>query len=153
MILRTTRNNWPKFNVYLVSKTCLLISIIISSKVFFVVTCSEIINYWFTSPVWSFSTSWVVVELLSILTQLLYNKLSLTVASCFLVPPCCSYLTVSMNESHRHSFCYQSLTPLALIGSLSLNTCFDYWLWVVTTTTTLIGTLPVLGSFWVLSWH
>jgi hypothetical protein len=39
LISRITCNSCPKFNVYLVSKTCLLISLKISSKVFF---CSNL---------------------------------------------------------------------------------------------------------------
>jgi hypothetical protein len=44
-------NNYPKFKVYLVSKTCLLMSFKISSKVFYVVTCSKISGRWIIPPV------------------------------------------------------------------------------------------------------
>jgi len=106
----------------------------------------EIIGYRFTSLVRLLSTSWIVVGLSSNLAQLLYNEPSLMVASYFLAPPCCSCLIISMNESRRCFFCCQSSTPLVLIGPLSVNTCcFDYWLWMATTTT-LIGTLSILGD-------
>jgi hypothetical protein len=115
-----------------------------NSKVFYVVTYSGITGCWFTSLVWLFSTSWVEVKLSSSLAQLLYNDFPLTITCCLLVPPCCTYLIVSINESHKHSSyrrC-QSSTPLVLTGSPFLNPCcFDYWLWVVTLTITLTGTL------------
>ncbi len=102
---------------------------------------------WFASLVQMLTTGWVMVGLSGNPSQLLYNEPSLIVASCFLTPLCCSCLTISMKKSCRWSSCCHSLTPLALIDSLSLNTCcFDYWLRVVTIATTLTGTLSVLGS-------
>jgi hypothetical protein len=63
LISSITHNNCPKFKVYLVSETCLLISFKISLKVFFVVTYSRITSYWFTSPIWLFSTNWATIVL------------------------------------------------------------------------------------------
>ncbi len=126
MILGITHNNWPKFNVYLVSKTCLLMSFIISSKVLFVVTCFEIIGYY---P-----------------TQLFSNDSSLMIVGCLSISPFYNCLIVSINEYCECSCC-QSLTPLTLTNSLSLNTYYSScWLWMVTTTTTLTNTLLVLGD-------
>ncbi len=56
-----------------------------------------------------------------------------------------------MNESHRHSFHCQSLTPLALNDSLSFNTYYGCWLWIVITCTTYIGTLSGLGNLGVVA--
>ncbi len=145
---RIVRNSCPKFNVYLVSKTCLLISLRISFKIFFIVIYFEMTSCIFTSLVWLLTVGWVMVELSSNPAQLLYNEPSLIGARCCLSAPlCCSSLAISMKESHRHfSYCHSS-APLVLIGSLSLNTCCsNYWLWMVTTTTTLTSTLLVLSS-------
>ncbi len=147
MISGIIHNNWPKFNVYLVSKTCLLMSFIISSKVLFVVTCFEIIGYWFASLVQLFSTGWIVVELSGNPTQLFYNDSSLMIVRCLSISPFYNCLIVSINEYCKRSSCCQSLAPLTLTNSLSLNTyCSSCWLWMVTTTTTLTNTLLVLGD-------
>ncbi len=45
LILGFVHNSCHKFNVYLVSKTCLLISLKYFFKVFYIVTCSEMTNY------------------------------------------------------------------------------------------------------------
>jgi len=80
-------------------------------------------------------------------TQLLYNKPSLMVVCWFSAPLCCNCLTISMNKSHKHFSCCQSLAPLVLTNSLSLNTyCSDCLIWVVTLATTLIGTF--VGFRW-----
>jgi hypothetical protein len=44
LLSRIAHNSCPKFNVYLVSKTYLLISFKISSKVFYVLTSSKMIG-------------------------------------------------------------------------------------------------------------
>jgi hypothetical protein len=99
---------------------------------------------WFTSPFQFYSTNWVVVGLLNNLAQLLYYEPSLMVECWFSFPLCYKYLIVSMNKSRRSFFYCQSST---LTSSLSLNTCCtNYWLQVVITTITLIGTLLVLGG-------
>ncbi len=61
--IKNHSQNWPKFNVYLVSKTCLMISLRISSKVLSMGTCYEITGCWFTSLIQLLSTSWVIVGL------------------------------------------------------------------------------------------
>ncbi len=96
----------------LVFKTCLLISLIISFKVFFVVTCFEMTGCWFASPVRFLSTGWVVVGLLGNLAQLLYNEPSLMVACYFSAPRCYKCLIVSINESC--SFLVAIFWPLCL---------------------------------------
>ncbi len=109
------------------------------------------IGCWFTSPVRLLTINWVMVGLSSNLAQLFSNEPSLIVVGCFSAPLCCSYLIVSMKESHRCSSCCHSLAPLVLIGSLSLDTCyFDRWLQMVTTTTTLIDTLSILSDLGVI---
>lgn len=91
------------------------------------------------------------MELLGNPTQLLCSGFSLVVVGCLLVPPCCSCLIISINESCRSSYCCQFSIPLALIGSLSFNICyFGCWLWVVTIATTLTSTLLGLGSLGVI---
>ncbi len=88
-----------------------------------------------------------MVGLLGNLAQLFCNEPSLIITSCFPTPLCCSYLIVSMKESCRCSPYYHSSTLLVLTSSLSLNTCcFDCWLWMVTSSTTLTSTLLVLGG-------
>ncbi len=147
MVLGIAWNSYPKFNVYLVSKTYLLISLRTSFNVFFVVTYFEMTGCWFISLVWLLTNDWVVVDLLGHPAQLLYNEPSLIVVGCFSTPLCCNCFIVSMKESRRCFSCYHSLAPLVLTGSLSLNTYyFDYWLRVVTVATTLIGTLSILDS-------
>ncbi len=147
MILGITYNSCPKFNVYLVSKTCLLISLRISCKVFSIVTYSEMIGCWFTSLVQLCTTNWLVVGLLGNPAQLLCNEPSLIVASCFLTPLCCNCLIVSIKKSRRCFFYCHSSTLLILTNSLSLNTyCFNCWLRVVITSITLTSTLLDLGD-------
>lgn len=114
MISGIIHNNWPKFSVYLVSNTCLLISFRNFLKVFYVVTCSKIIGCWFASSIWLFSTGWIVVELSSSPTQLLCNDSSLMTVGYLSIPPCCSCLTVSINQSHIHSSYYRSTILLDL---------------------------------------
>jgi hypothetical protein len=87
----------------------------------------------------------VAMELLSSLTQLLYNGSSLVIVGYLSIPPCCNCLKVSINEFCIHYFCHQFLAPLTLISSLFLNTFFYYWLQIITIATTLISTLLSLG--------
>jgi len=114
---------------------------------FCVITCFEMTSCQFTSPVWLLIANWIMVELSSDLAQLLYFEPSLIITSYFLAPLCCSCLGISMKESRRCFSCCHSLAPLILTDSLSLNTYYlDCWLQVVTSATTLIGTLLVLNS-------
>ncbi len=129
MILGIICNNCPKFKVYLVSKSCVMISFRISSKVLYVVTCSRVTSCWFTSWVWLFSIGWAIVVLLGNLTQLLYSGSSLVVVGCLSIPPCCNCITVSMNEYRRCFFHCQFSIPLALINSLFFQ---HLLLWLLT---------------------
>jgi hypothetical protein len=91
------------------------------------------------------------MELLGGLAQLFYIGSSLVAIGYLLVPPRCNCPMVSINESHIYSSYCQSSTPLALTDSLSFDTCcFGYWLRIVITTTTLIGTLLGLGGLGVI---
>ncbi len=92
-------------SVYFVSKTCLLISFKISSKIFFIRTCSKVTNYRITSSIQLFSTNWFVIKLSNNLGQLLYNGSSVVTMGYLSFSPCCRcYFMVSINESHRHFF-------------------------------------------------
>jgi len=117
-------------------------------EVFFIITCSKMIGCWCTSLVQLLIIGWVMVGLLGNPTQLLCNELSLIITACFSTPLCYSYLTISMKKlQHRHSSCCKFLTLLVLTNSLSLNTCSNYWLQVVTTFNTLTKTLSILRQF------
>jgi hypothetical protein len=104
-------------------------------------------GWWFVSLIQFLSTSWVMARLLGNPTQLFYNEPSLMVLGWFLGPLCCNYPTISVNISYRNSSCCQSSTSLALTSSLSLNTCCsNYWLQVLTVTTTLTSMLSIVGG-------
>jgi hypothetical protein len=151
LISSITHNNCPKFKVYLVSKTCLLISFKFYFKLFFVITYYKIIGSWFTSPIWLFSTSWVAILLSCNLTQLLYGGFSLVIASCFSIPSHHGCLMVLINEFRKCCSHYQSSNPLTITGSFSFNTyCSGCWLWIIIPTTTSTSTLSNLGDLGVL---
>lgn len=77
------------------------------------------------------------------LTQLFCNGILDVVVVHLLASPNCRCLIVSTNESHICPY----VVLLFLTNSQSFNRCyFGCWLWVVTTTTTLIGTISCLGG-------
>ncbi len=148
MISEIICNDYPKWIIYLMSKTCLLISFNIWSKV-----CYDVDFYYINSVnigcdcniSWLFFlTSSPIVVVLSSPTQLDYKGsfvVTLLPIIVFQLLYClCKWISIFF------SFC-QSYVLLALIGFLSLKTCcFEIWLWVITITITLIGTLSSLGG-------
>lgn len=77
------------------------------------------------------------------LTQLFCNGILDVVVVHLLASPHCTRLIVSSNESRICPY----VVPLSLTSSQSFNRCyFGCWLWVITTTTTLIGTISCLGG-------